>query len=83
MPSPNARSWMMKAAVLHALGEAPRYEDFAEPTPNNDEAIVSVRAASLEDGFARQAGDGGYEVVLDYFGAARPRRWLPPSRATT
>jgi hypothetical protein len=32
---------MMKAAVLHALGDAPRYEDFAEPTPNKDEALVA------------------------------------------
>ncbi len=40
---------MMKAAVLHALGEAPSYEGFAEPTPNKDETLVSVRAASLKN----------------------------------
>ena len=39
----------MKAAVLHALGDAPRYEDFADPTPTNDEALVRMRAASLNN----------------------------------
>jgi NADPH2:quinone reductase len=38
----------MKAAVLHELGKAPRFEDFAEPTPGNEEALVRVRAASLK-----------------------------------
>jgi NADPH:quinone reductase-like Zn-dependent oxidoreductase len=37
----------MKAAVLHTLGETPRYEDFPEPTPEKGEVIVQVRAASL------------------------------------
>ncbi|MGH9730999.1 MAG: quinone oxidoreductase family protein [Candidatus Acidiferrales bacterium] len=38
----------MKAAVLHALGKAPRFEAFAEPIPGKDEALVRVRAASLK-----------------------------------
>jgi len=39
----------MKAAVLHELSKAPRFEDFAEPTPgNNEEALIRVRAASLK-----------------------------------
>jgi len=37
----------MKAAVLHALGEAPRFEDFPEPTPQADEVLVEVTAAPL------------------------------------
>jgi NADPH:quinone reductase-like Zn-dependent oxidoreductase len=50
---------MMKAAVLHALGVAPRYEEFAEPTPNLDEALVSVRAASrLVPATAASSGRG-------------------------
>ncbi|HKS97681.1 MAG TPA: zinc-binding alcohol dehydrogenase family protein [Terriglobia bacterium] len=38
----------MNAAVLHALGQAPRSETFPEPTPREDEALVQVRAASLK-----------------------------------
>src|SRR5260370_21909514 len=39
----------MKAAVLHELSKAPRFEDFAEPTPgNNEEALIRVCAASLK-----------------------------------
>jgi len=38
----------MKAAVLHALGKAPRCEEFAEPAAGKDEAVVRVRAASLK-----------------------------------
>ena len=37
----------MKAAVLHELGQAPRYEDFREPEAGEGEAIVQVRAAGL------------------------------------
>ncbi len=38
----------MKAAVLHELGKAPRFEEFAEPAAGAGEAIVRVRAASLK-----------------------------------
>ena len=38
----------MYAAVLHALGETPRYEQFAEPVAGDGEAIVQVRAAALK-----------------------------------
>jgi len=39
----------MKAAVLHALGDTPRCEDFPDPQPGESEAIVRVRAASLKN----------------------------------
>jgi len=39
----------MKAAVLHALGEAPRYADFADPVAGENETIVEVKAASLKN----------------------------------
>ena len=45
------------------LGEAPRYEDFAEPTPNNDEAIVSVRAASLKHSDMMMADGSHYDSI--------------------
>jgi NADPH:quinone reductase-like Zn-dependent oxidoreductase len=53
----------MRAAVLHALGDAPRYEDFAEPTPDKDEALVNVRAASLKSSDKMMA-DGSHHDSL-------------------
>ena len=38
----------MKAAVLHELGKPPSFEDFAEPTAGEGEALIRVRAASLK-----------------------------------
>jgi NADPH:quinone reductase-like Zn-dependent oxidoreductase len=38
----------MDAAVLHALGKTPRYEQFPEPIAGDDEVIVHVHAASLK-----------------------------------
>ncbi|WP_220209312.1 quinone oxidoreductase family protein [Reticulibacter mediterranei] len=37
----------MKAAVLHMPGEAPRFEEFPEPTPEQGEVLVRVKAAPL------------------------------------
>src|SRR5262245_54533483 len=39
----------MKAAVLHRLGEPPRFEDFPDPKPNPGEVLVRVKAASLKN----------------------------------
>ena len=39
----------MKAAVLHKFGKAPRYEDFADPTPEQDEIVIQVKAVALEN----------------------------------
>lgn len=39
----------MKAAALHAFGEAPRYEDFPDPTPGPEETLLRVRAVALEN----------------------------------
>ncbi len=39
----------MKAAVLHALGQPPRFEDFPDPDTRPGEVIVHVRAASLKN----------------------------------
>ena len=39
----------MKAAVLHKLGTAPKYEDFADPTPNAEQALITVKAASVKN----------------------------------
>lgn len=37
----------MKAAVVNVLGQAPRYQDFPDPTPAEGEALIKVRAAGL------------------------------------
>ena len=42
----------MKAAVIHALGQPPRFEDFPEPTAGEGEVGVNGRAAC----FCRHAG---------------------------
>jgi len=40
----------MKAAVLHQLGTAPRYEDFPDPKPANDEELLlTIKAASIKN----------------------------------
>ena len=50
----------MKAAVLHELGQAPRCEEFAEPTAGKEEAVVRVRAASLKAIDRQLAGGAHY-----------------------
>jgi hypothetical protein len=55
----------MKAAVLHALGTAPRCEDFADPTPNEDEALVSVKAASLKASDKMIADGSHYDSIQE------------------
>ncbi|HSU95793.1 MAG TPA: zinc-binding alcohol dehydrogenase family protein, partial [Gemmatimonadaceae bacterium] len=38
----------MHAAVLHALGKPPLFEEFPDPTPDEGEVLVHVCAASLK-----------------------------------
>lgn len=49
----------MKAAVLHELGKAPRFEEFVEPKAGKDEVVVRVRAASLK-AVDRQLASGSH-----------------------
>lgn len=51
----------MKAAVLYALGELPRYADFMEPEAAQDEALVRVKAASLKRFDRMMAGGTHYD----------------------
>lgn len=39
----------MKAAVLHKLGDPPKYEEFPDPTPGEDEFLIQVKAVALEN----------------------------------
>jgi NADPH:quinone reductase-like Zn-dependent oxidoreductase len=51
----------MHAAVVRTFGEAPTYEEFAEPVPaGNDEEIVDVLAAGLHPRVRSQASGSHY-----------------------
>src|SRR4030095_10513858 len=43
------RKTLMKAAVLHKFGETPKFEDFPDPTPAENELVVHVKAVALEN----------------------------------
>ncbi len=51
----------MKAAVLHTLGQPPRFEDFPDPQPGQDEVIVRVKAASLKNADKAMASGSHYD----------------------
>jgi NADPH:quinone reductase-like Zn-dependent oxidoreductase len=56
----------MKAAVLHKLGVAPRFADFAEPVAGAEEALVRVRAASLKNVERQQAAGTHYASPREF-----------------
>jgi NADPH:quinone reductase-like Zn-dependent oxidoreductase len=56
----------MHAAVLHALGTPPRYEQFSEPTANDAEVIVQVHAASLKPVDKQLASGSHYASPRDF-----------------
>ena len=53
----------MKAAVLHATGEPPRFEQFPDPIAQENEAVVTVRAASLKP-IDKQTANGSHYASL-------------------
>lgn len=50
----------MHAAVLHTLGESPRYEEFPEPVAAAGEVVVEVSAAALKPVDRQIAGGSHY-----------------------
>jgi NADPH:quinone reductase-like Zn-dependent oxidoreductase len=62
----------MKAAVLHKLGEAPKYEDFPDPVPQYaDQVLIHIKAASvknLDKGRASGAHYASYENLPEVVG---------------
>ena len=52
----------MKAVVLHAFGESPRYEDFPVPEPGDGEELITVTAAPLNN-IDRVRADGSHYSV--------------------
>jgi NADPH:quinone reductase-like Zn-dependent oxidoreductase len=39
----------MKAAVLHQLGEVPRYEDFPDPVPEKGQLLIHMKASAIKN----------------------------------
>ena len=56
----------MNAAVLHALGKPPRYEEFPEPTPGDGEVLVHVRAAALKPVDKQMAAGSHYASPREF-----------------
>ncbi len=50
----------MKAAVLHQLGSAPKYEDFPDPVPAEGQLLMNVKAASVKNIDKLRAGGTHY-----------------------
>jgi NADPH:quinone reductase-like Zn-dependent oxidoreductase len=55
----------MKAAVLHAFGQPPRYGDFADPQATEGEVLVRVKAASLKNVDKMMASGSHYDRLAD------------------
>jgi NADPH:quinone reductase-like Zn-dependent oxidoreductase len=55
----------MKAAVLHALGQSPRHEDFADPKATEGEVLVRIKAASLKNIDKMMASGSHYDRLPD------------------
>jgi NADPH:quinone reductase-like Zn-dependent oxidoreductase len=57
----------MRAAVLHALGQAPRWQQFPDPLPGDGEELIEVTAAPLNN-IDRVRADGSHYSA----GSSRP-----------
>src|SRR6266849_8844835 len=55
----------MTAAVLHTLGQPPRWEDFADPQAIEGESLVRVKAASLKNVDKMMASGSHYDRLPD------------------
>ena len=51
----------MKAAVLHKLGDTPRFEDFVDPQAVQGEALIQVKAASMKNSDKMMASGAHYD----------------------
>ncbi len=57
----------MKAAVLHKIGETPKYEDFPDPKPGNEqEIVVRVKAAAIKN-IEKMIASGNHYDAVDHF----------------
>ena len=65
----------MKAAVLHQFGEAPRYEDFPDPTPGEGQILVQVKAVALEN-IDKMMADGSHFASRQFLSDLARHRWV-------
>jgi NADPH:quinone reductase-like Zn-dependent oxidoreductase len=49
----------MRAAVLHAFGQVPQWEEFPQPVPHDGEELIEVTAAPLNN-IDRVPADGSH-----------------------
>src|SRR5262249_54093100 len=56
---------LMRAAVVHELGKAPRCDEFPQPVPRDDEVVVYVHAASLKPVDKQIASGSHYAAPRD------------------
>src|SRR5260221_11718663 len=56
----------MHAAVLHALGKPPRFEEFPDPTPGEGEVLIHVCAAALKPVDKQLAGGKHYASPREF-----------------
>lgn len=67
----------MKAAIIHQIGQAPTYGDFAEPIPSAEEQRVTVTAAALSPlvrsraSGAHYSSSGRFPFVIGVDGVGR------------
>ncbi len=62
----------MRAAVLHALGQVPRYEEFPQPEPVDGEELIEVTAAPLNNIDRVRADGSHYSVRSGEYAAGGP-----------
>jgi NADPH2:quinone reductase len=55
----------MKAAVLHEPGGIPKYQDFADPRPNDDQILIEMRAVAVEN-IDKQIAAGRHFAAEDF-----------------
>jgi NADPH:quinone reductase-like Zn-dependent oxidoreductase len=59
---------MVKAAVIHAFGDIPRYEEFPDPVLDQDDTLIQVHAAVLEN-FDKMTAAGKHYASTHLFPA--------------
>jgi len=76
----------MKAAVLHNFGDTPRYENFPDPIPVQDEILIQVKAIVLENVNKMMANGThyssrqfypGFPAIIGFYGSFAEKAVVP------